>query len=126
MTRTLSRTAATFIVPLVLLSTATACGSSDAKEPAAKVATTAPATTAPTTEPTMPSLGDVPDPRKDPEGFQKYLTSMYKKSGLTDTQASCLSKAFMDNIDLDKITDASAVTSMMGTKKMTQAITACM
>jgi hypothetical protein len=32
----------------------------------------------------------------------------------------------MDNIDLDKITDASAVTSMMGTKKMTQAITACM
>lgn len=33
-------------------------------------------------------------------GFQSYLTDMLKKSGMSDTQATCVSDAFMENVDV--------------------------
>lgn len=131
------RIAAAVAVPVMLLGAATACGS-ESEDPGSKPAaeteaaeteaaeTEAPETeAAEETEAAAPAAGDVPDPRKDPEGFEDYLTEMYVKAGMTDDQATCMSAAFMDNVDLDAITDPSSVSALMGDEKLTEAMTKC-
>lgn len=126
MTMNLARAAATLTLPVVLLFGATACGDEGSAKPEASES---PSSSTPTTEasaPETPAMGDVPDPRTDPEGFRDYLTGVYTDAGMSEKQATCMSDAFMDNVDLDKITDADAVTSMMNDSKLQDAIVACM
>ncbi|MEI7056304.1 hypothetical protein WBG06_10845 [Nocardioides sp. CCNWLW239] len=127
------RIAAAVAVPVMLLGATTACGSESEEpgsKPAAETAETeaaaAPETeAAEETEAAAPAAGEVPDPRNDPEGFEDYLTEMYVKAGMTDDQATCMSAAFMDNVDLDAITDPSSVSALMGDEKLTEAMTKC-
>ncbi|GGU21227.1 hypothetical protein [Nocardioides albus] len=130
------RMASAVAVPLLLLATATACGGSESEEPNSKPAAEAEATeteaaeteateTEAAAEPSVPAVGDIPDPTNDPDGFEDYLTEMYVKAGMTDDQATCMSAAFMDNVDLDSITDPSSVSAMMGDEKLTEAMTKC-
>jgi hypothetical protein len=121
------RMASAVAVPLMLLATATACGGSDSEEPNAKPAAEAEVDSSAEAEaaPSVPAAGDVPDPRNDPDGFEDYLTEMYAKAGMTDDQASCMSAAFMDNVDIDAITDSASVSTLMGDEKLTDAMTKC-
>jgi hypothetical protein len=118
------RMASAVAVPLMLLATATACGS-DSEEPNAKPAAEAEVDSSAEAAPSVPAAGDVPDPRNDPDGFEDYLTEMYAKAGMTDDQASCMSAAFMDNVDIDAITDSASVSTLMGDEKLTDAMTKC-
>jgi hypothetical protein len=126
MTTNLARAAATLTLPVVLLLGVTACGDEGSSEPEAAETTTSSSPTTDASAPETPDLGDVPDPRTDPDGFRDYLTGVYTDAGMSEKQATCMSDAFMDNVDLDKITDASAVTSMMNDSKLQDAIVACM
>lgn len=119
------RMASVVAVPVMLLATATACGGSESEEPNAKPAAEAEAANSAEAAPSVPAAGDVPDPRNDPEGFEDYLTDMYAKAGMTDDQASCMSAAFMDNVDIDAITDSASVSTLMGDEKLTDAMTKC-
>ncbi|WP_157571058.1 hypothetical protein [Nocardioides insulae] len=74
----------------------------------------------------MPSAGDIPDPMDDPEGFESYLATMYQDAGLSKDQSTCMASAFMDNIDLEAMTDPNAVSSAMNDPELTKAITKCM
>lgn len=123
MTRNLRRNAALLALPFVLSFGVAACGgdtSADKAQKDDKPAASAPATDAPT------STSDIPDPRKDPEEFQTYLTGMYKKAGLSEDQASCMSKAYMDNVDVTKLDDQAAISAAMNDQKLQGAVVACM
>ncbi|NYI80294.1 hypothetical protein [Nocardioides panzhihuensis] len=112
-------------VPVMLLATATACGGSESEEPDSKPVAEAEAANSAEAAPSVPAAGDVPDPRNDPDGFEDYLTDMYVKAGMTDDQATCMSAAFMDNVDLDAITDPASVSTLMGDEKLTEAMAKC-
>lgn len=119
------RIASAVAVPVMLLATATACGGSESEEPNSKPAAEAEAEGTAAAAPSVPAAGDVPDPRNDPKGFEDYLTDMYVKAGMTDDQATCMSAAFMDNVDIDAITDSASVSTLMGDEKLTEAMTKC-
>lgn len=125
MTRNLRRNASLVVLPFVLTLGLAACGD-DSSDKADKGGKPSSSTSAPTDLPT--SLSDIPDPRKDPEEFQDYLAGMYEKSGLSKPQATCMSKAFMENVDVDKLAgnDPSAITAAMNDKKLQDAVVDCM
>lgn len=123
MTRNLRRNAAVLALPFVLTFGLAACGddtSADKADKGDKPASTAPATDLPT------SISDIPDPRKDPKEFQAYLADMYEKSGLSEKQATCMSKAYMDNVDVTKLDDQAAITAAMNSKELQDAVVDCM
>jgi hypothetical protein len=122
MTRNLRRTAALLALPLVLSFGLAACGDDTSADKAGKgdKAAAAPTTDLPT------SASDLPDPRKDPQAFQAYLTGIYEKSGLSKKQASCMSKAYMDNVDVTKLDDQAAVTAAMNSQELQDAVVDCM
>lgn len=122
MTRNLRRNAAMLALPFVLTFGLAACGDDTSADTADKG--DKPTATVPTDIPT--SISDIPDPRKDPKEFQAYLTDLYKKSGLSEAQASCMSKAYMDNVDVDKLDDEAAITAAMNDEKLNKAIVDCM
>lgn len=138
MTTTIRRLAATLALPTALLLTATACGDD---EPSTD-ATSADASSQSATEPDdggaasgeesqaaggeVPDAGDIPDPSKDPEGFKAYVEKMYVDSGMSEKQASCMADAFTDNVDVEKMTDPSAISGMMGNQKLQDAMMDCM
>ncbi len=140
MTITLRRTAAALMMPAVLMLTLTACGEDEASTssdsssettessaPEAEETPTeeAPAQEAPSEEPTAPTMGDVPDPTKDPEAFKDYVAKAYTDAGMSEEQANCMADAFVDNVDLSSINDPSAVGELMNDSKLQSAMMEC-
>lgn len=128
MTRNLRRRAALLALPFVLTFGLAACGDDATEKSSASDKPSASSTPAPS-EPTSDSsisADDIPDPRTDPDAFEEYLTGIYEESGLSQAQASCMSKAFMDNVDVENLDDEAAVTSAMGDEKLQKAVVACM
>lgn len=128
MTRNLRRHAALLALPFVLTFGLAACGDDSAEKSAASdkpSASSTPTPTAPASDSPI-SANDIPDPRTDPDSFEAYLTGVYQESGLTKAQASCMSKAFMDNVDVKNLDDEAAVTGAMGDEKLQKAVVACM
>lgn len=127
MTTTIRRLAATIALPTALLLTATACGDDDPSTDSTSADTSSQSPTeTDAAGGDAPGAGDVPDPSKDPEGFKAYIEKMYVDSGMSEEQASCMADAFTDNVDLEKVSDPSAISGMMGDKKLQDAMMDCM
>lgn len=139
MSTKIRRFAAATVLPAALMLTFTACGDDSESETDSSESTTTDSTEetestdTETTEGTegdstdssgMP--GDIPDPVEDPEGFEAYIASSYTDAGLTQEQADCAAGAFMDNVDVESLTDSGAISEMMSDPKLQEAMTACM